>query len=444
MAQQDDKNTEELSGSTDEATKKEEAQTSAKNVAVKSAVARRPKTTVQPTSGTNENEFGQVRKSVLFLGAVLIAYILYLVLSGQVDEFVSAMRGVDGTWVFRAALCFCCYYVLGVLGYVVPVARDRKAPLGFRDLMSIEAAGIFFSFLTPGGTGAAPAQIYRFTRAGLSVGAASALQYTRFFIYEFAEGLFAAIMLIFRFGYFVETIGNFAIIGLILFGAKVLELIALLVICLSPGFVRRVGNWGIEFAKKRGWGRNYDHWHNVVNKQVQEFSDGFKGAARDLPMMALALAVSMAQLGCLYALPWFVAHAFGFSASLITCLAAGSMLELLTSAVPLPGGEIGAETGFAMLFGPIFGSTIPAAYVIWRCVEYVGPIVAMIPLLGLRSGGGLNVYQQVRRFGHAFSRFRAGLPGATRSTAADGGIKVDPRKLRKRSDSTPGKTPSDK
>ena len=397
-------------------------------------VARKPKTTVTPTSGNKDSEFGQIRKSVLFLGAVLVAYIIYLVVSGQIDDFFSAMKGVDGVWVFRAALCFCCYYVLGVLGYVVPVARDPKAPLGFRDLMSIEAAGIFFSFLTPGGTGAAPAQIYRFTRAGLSVGAASALQYTRFFIYEFAEGLFAAIMLIFRYGYFVDAIGNFAIIGLILFGAKVLELIALLVICLSPGFVSRIGNWAIDFAKKRGWGHNYDHWHNVVNKQVQEFSDGFKTAARDLPMMALALVVSMAQLGCLYALPWFVANAFGKPASLLTCLAAGSMLELLTSAVPLPGGAIGAEAGFAMLFTPIFGSAISAAYVVWRMVEYVGPIVAMIPLLGLRSNGGLNVYQQIKRFSDGFKRFLAGLPGGKRSTASDGGIKVDPRKLRRKSD----------
>ena len=375
-----------------------------------------------------------MRKSVLFLGVVLVIYVIYLILSGQVDEFVTAMRGVDVSWVLRACVCFCCYYVLGVLGYVVPVAADRTAPLGFRDLMSIEAAGIFFSFLTPGGTGAAPAQIYRFTRAGLSVGAASALQYTRFIIYEFAEGLFAAIMLIFRYNYFVEVIGNFAIIGLILFGAKVLELIALLIICLSPRLVQRVGNWGIGFLERRGWGRDFDHMHDVVNKQVQEFSDGFKRAAKDLPMMGLALLVSMAQLGCLYALPWFVAHAFNKEASLLTCLAAGSMLELLTSAVPLPGGAIGAEAGFAMLFSPIFASTIPAAFVVWRMVEYVGPIVAMIPLLGLRSNGGLNVYQQVRRFSEGLRRFRAGLPGGKRAAAPDGGIKVDPRKLRRKQD----------
>lgn len=395
----------------------------------------KPKVSVASTSGNKKEEFGQVRGSVIFLAVVFVVYILYLVLSGTMDEFIEALSGVDLSWVVRGAICFCCYYVLGVIGYVVPVARDREAPLGFRDLMSVEAAGIFFSFLTPGGTGAAPAQIYRFTRAGMSIGAASALQYTRFIIYEFSEGLFAAIMLIFRYQYFFDTIGNFAIVGLVLFGCKVIEVVALLVVCLSPGFVKRVGNWAIDFGQKHNIGRNYDHWHDVVNRQVQEFSDGFKHAAKDLPMMGIALCVSMSQLACQYALGWFVARAFGIDANLLTCLAAGSMLELLTSAVPLPGGEGGAEAGFAMLFRPVFGDVIPAAYVVWRLLEYFGPIVGSIPLLGLRSNGGLNVYQQVHRIGHRFSRIADGLPGGKRRRkVTSGGISVNPRKLRKRKD----------
>lgn len=412
------------------------------------AAARRGPKAKVVSSGTDKSEFGQVRGSVLFLGAVFVAYICYLVLSGTMDEFVAALGGVDLAWVLRGALCFCCYYVLGVIGYVVPTSQDRDAPLGFRDLMSVEAAGIFFSFLTPGGTGAAPAQIYRFTRTGMSIGAASALQYTRFIIYEFSEGLFAAIMLIFRYQYFFATIGNFAIVGLVLFGCKVIEVAALLVVCLSPGFVKRVGNWAIDFGKRHNIGRNYDHWHEVVNVQVQEFSDGFKSAARDLPMMGIALVVSMTQLGCQYALGWFVAEAFGIHADLLTCLAAGSMLELLTSAVPLPGGEGGAEAGFAMLFRPVFGDVSAAAYVVWRLIEYFGPIVGSIPLLGLRSHGGPNVYQQVHRWGDALRRFRAGLPGAKRAGRSAGGVRVDPSRLARRapghgapSAKTPGRPP---
>ena len=384
---------------------------------------------MQSTSKHERAEFSSVRKSVLFLGAVMVAYILYVVLSGQFEEFMASLAGVDPLWVARGALCMVCYYLLGVVGYAVPVSRDRNSPLGFRDLMSVEAAGIFFSFLSPGGTGAAPAQIYRLTRAGLSVGSSSALQYTRFIVYEAAEGIFAAVMLIFRYRYFFEVVGNFAVIGLVLFGVKIVEVFALLVICLYPGFVKRSGNAIIRLLEKTPLKADFDRWHDVVNNQVQEFSDGFKSAAKDVPMMLLALMVSLAQLACQYALGWFVAHAFGFhNADLVTCLAAGSMLELLTSAIPLPGGSGGAEVGFATLFSPIFGSTITAAYVVWRFIEYVGPIAAAVPLLGLRSRGGRNVYQRIATIKHALARFWSGMPWHKHRRGARG-IRLTPKKV---------------
>ena len=384
---------------------------------------------MQSTSKHERAEFSSVRKSVLFLGAVMVAYILYVVLSGQFEEFTASLAGVDPLWVARGALCMVCYYLLGVVGYAVPVSRDRNSPLGFRDLMSVEAAGIFFSFLSPGGTGAAPAQIYRLTRAGLSVGSSSALQYTRFIVYEAAEGIFAAVMLIFRYRYFFEVVGNFAVIGLVLFGVKIIEVFALLVICLYPGFVKRSGNAIIRLLEKTPLKADFDRWHDVVNNQVQEFSDGFKSAAKDVPMMLLAFMVSLAQLACQYALGWFVAHAFGFhNADLVTCLAAGSMLELLTSAIPLPGGSGGAEVGFATLFSPIFGSTITAAYVVWRFIEYVGPIAAAVPLLGLRSRGGRNVYQRIATIKHALARFWSGMPWHKHRRGARG-IRLTPKKV---------------
>ena len=163
--------------------------------------------------------------------------------------------------------------------------------------------------------------------------------------------------------------------------------------------------------------------------QSQEFSQGFKESAREWKMMAFAVLVSMSQLACQYALGWFVARAFGFhDADLVTCLAAGSMLELLTSAIPLPGGEGGAEVGFAMLFSPIFGSTITAAYVVWRFIEYVGPIAAAVPLLGLRSRGGRNVYQRIAAIRNALVRFWSGMPWHKRLRGSRG-IRLTPKKV---------------
>ena len=126
--------------------------------------------------------------------------------------------------------------------YVVAVVTDKESPVGIRDLMSVEASGIFFSNLTPNGTGGTPAQVFRLTRAGLSVGGAGALQYTRFIVYEAGEGIFAALMLLFRYDYFVSAYGNVFVIGALLFGFKIVEVAGLVAVCLFLKLAILVGN----------------------------------------------------------------------------------------------------------------------------------------------------------------------------------------------------------
>lgn len=342
---------------------------------------------------------GTVRKSLLFLAAVGVAYAAYLIISGQLDEFLSAMGGIDRGWVVAAALCYVVYYAFGVSAYVMAVISDPTSPVGIRDLMSVEASGIFFGNLTPNGAGGAPSQIFRLTRAGLSMGGAGALQYTRFIVYEAGEGIFAALMLLFRWQYFLDTYGNVVLVGALLFGFKVVEVAGLLVVCLWPHFITRVGNALLRFLRARGWlsEKSHDHWHEVVNSEVNDFSAGFRVASKNVAEMIATLVVTLIQLGCLYALPYFVLRAFGQPADLITCLACGSMLELLTSAIPLPGGTGGAEGGFAFLFAPMFGSSITAGYVVWRMVEYFLPVLVAVPLLGLRSHGGPSIHVRWKR-----------------------------------------------
>ena len=352
-------------------------------------------------SGSSRTEgMGSVRKSVLFLGVVAVAYVLYLVISGEWGSFVESLADADYGWVAVAMLCYVAYYLLGVLAYAIAVVGDTTSRLGIRDLMSVEGTGIFFSNLTPSGTGGAPAQILRLTRAGLSVGAAGALQYTRFIIYEAAEGIFAALMLIPRMEYFLTAYGNVVLVGALLFGAKIAEVTGLLLVCLLPKQISAVGNWGLRLVRRWGWIKEdrYQRWSHTINEQIYEFSNGFKAGARNWRLMLATLLVSMVQLGFQYVLPWVVLQAFGRQADFLTCLACGSMLELLTSAIPLPGGTLGAEGGFAFLFGNVFGSALSAGYVVWRMVEYVLPVLAAVPVMGLRTKSGLSLNARVRRW----------------------------------------------
>ena len=292
-----------------------------KKVKLKVSGARSTKAAAEDAAADRES-MGQVRKSLVFLAFVVVAYVAYLVFSGQFDEFVTSLAGVDLGWVTAGVVCFLFYYVFGVLAYVLSVIADPDSPVGIRDLMSVEASGVFFMRLTPNGAAAPPAQIYRLTRAGLSVGQASALNFTRFVLYEAGEGVFAAIMLLFCGNYFYEQFGDVTLIGLFLFGFKVVQVGAVLFLCLFPKPVMAIGNWALRFANRHGWlsEKKFNKYYEMVNTQVMEFAGAFRSACGNVGEMLATEVVTLLQLGCMYALPFFVLRAFGEPADLIVCL----------------------------------------------------------------------------------------------------------------------------
>jgi uncharacterized protein (TIRG00374 family) len=132
--------------------------------------------------------------------------------------------------------------------------------------------------------------------------------------------------------------------------------------------------------------------------QVQEFANAFRRAAADLPSMVLTLVVTMAQLASLYMIPWFVLRAFGREGDFLECLAAGSMVQMVASAVPLPGGTGGAEGGFVMFYRHMFGGATTAGFLIWRIVTFFAPTILAAPLLGLSTRNrSMSIYHRVQR-----------------------------------------------
>ena len=354
-----------------------------------------------PADENSQETNAKARKGAIFLAAVVGIYVVYLIVTGQMGEFLRALSSVDGGWIGWASFAFVMYFVFGVVAYAIAVYLDHDSPVGIRDLMSVEASGIFFGNLTPMMAGAVPSQIFRLTRTGLDVGEASATQFTRFIMFQFGVVLFAAIMLFAKVSYFFDTYGDIIFLNLVVFGVH----------CLCPRFVMRVGNGLIRFATRRGILKDPSHFDEMVNVQVMEFSNAFKRAAQDLPSMGLTLVVTMLQLGCLYMIPWFVLKAFGIDADFLECLAAGSMVQMVASAVPLPGGTGGAEGGFIMFYGHMFGSAASAGFLIWRIVTFFGPTLLSAPLLGLRSKPGPSIYHRVQAL---LGRLPVGGAGARR------------------------------
>lgn len=369
----------------------------------------------------------QAARGAQFIGLVFGAYVAFLFFSGQIEEFVAAFQNLEMGWLVGALVCIGMYFVLGTLAYVTAVYLDHDSPVGIRDLMAVEASGNFFGNLTPMQMGALPSQIYQLTKAGLSVGAASATQFTRFIMFQLGVVLFAAVMLWAKLGFFIDSYGDIVFLNLIVFAGHTLELVGLFVVCLCPGFVRRAGGSILRWANGHGWVKNHAKWDEMLNVQVGQFSSAFRRSAANVPDMVITLVITILQLAFLYTIPWFVLHAFGVEADFVTCLAAGSMVQLVSSAVPLPGGTGGAEGGFALFFGEMFGVYSTAGFLVWRVVTFFVPTFMAVPLIGLKSSHRDSIYHRLHRVvGH----------GVRSGRGARGGIAYKPKQVAATSRST--------
>ncbi len=348
----------------------------------------------------------KARKGAAFMGILFLVYLAWIVVSGQFDEFVASLATADYGWLWLGLLFMTIRFGFGTLAYVFAVYIDPASPVGVRDCMSVEASGTLFGNLTPMNSGAVPAQIYRLTRAGLTVGEASATQFTRFIFYQAGEVVVAAVLLWLKFDFFLEHYGNFVILNLVVFVIQTIQALALLVVCLFPRIVVRGGNWGIRFAQRHNWIKpeTAQRYLRVVNVQVQEFSTTFKASFKHKSSLFLTWLVTLGMLVCFYSVPWCVLRAFGGDADFVECLAAGAMVQMIGNSVPLPGGAGGNEAGFAFFFGPIFGASAAAGFVVWRLITFFIPTAACLPLSALRSTSNRSIYQRWNSFRRNSSR----------------------------------------
>ncbi len=201
--------------------------------------------------------------------------------------------------------------VFGVVAYAIAVWLDPESPVGIRDLISVEAAGTFFGNLTPMMVGGTPAQIYRLTKAGQPVGEAGATQFTRYIVFQVRSGALGC----------DSARGALAVLHLALRRHDASVPLQLRRPCGAARSLRDLAlpalrdpcrALGHRSCRARG-GRERSHARlaHLWDTEIYSFSEHFKHAAVHLSSMGVTLVVTMAQLACLYMVPYFVLRAFG-------------------------------------------------------------------------------------------------------------------------------------
>ncbi len=370
------------------------------------------------------------RKSAIiggvFLAAVFIGNLVYVGASHQLDEFLSALAHVAPGWLIAMAVLMLGNLLLGALAYLITAWLDPQTVMGVRDSISVEASGTFFGNLTPLSVGGLPGQIWRLCKAGYSVGEATAVQLARFSVYQVAQTLFGAILLLIFWMDISRTYGGIVWVALAIVGFKVVQTAILVLLCLFPGFVRRAGDWAIDLALGWGWSRQLfgehrlEDWRSGIADETEKFGSAFRQLATAWRQMLIVLVVSALQVGCLYGTDWFCLMAFGVRLGFWETLCLGTLVQLVATVVPTPGGTGGIEAAFLVFFSRYLGEAAVACFLVWRVMTFYGYTLICGALTFIKSDHAKahKPYERLQRFigKNAIDFAGDGTPGGGRSS----------------------------
>ena len=341
----------------------------------------------------------------IFLGVVLLGNIIYLYVTHQIDDAGAALAKASVGWLIAMAVLMVGNLLFGGAAYLITAWLDPETSMGVRDAISVEASGTFFGNLTPLSVGGLPGQIWRLCRAGYTPGEATAVQLARFSVYQVAQTIVATVLLIAYWAPIQAQYGRIIWVALAIVGFKVVQTAILVLLCLFPNFVMRAGNWLISVLKFWGLTKKLigearlEAWRLGIHEETTKFGTAFRQLAGAWRQMFIVLVISILQLCCFYATEWFALEAFGVHLGFGETLCLGTLVQLVATVVPTPGGTGGIEAAFLFFFSKPLGSAALSCFLVWRVVTFYGYTGVCGALTFMKSSHkGTKIYAPLQRF----------------------------------------------
>jgi len=302
-------------------------------------------------------------KNVLCGGAVLalLAWTVHTILQQQTPgQLAAALLSADWRFLLLGvplmALFLCCeakatHFILRALG----------CPQPFRRCAYYSSVGFFFSTITPSATGGQPAQVLAMTKDGTPA-ASGALDMLLVTIGYNTAAMVWGVFALFTAGGLTERLGGQ--VGLLLgLGLAVFGLldVAMFLFLFLPGPAKRLLYGCIALAARLYPPLDRAGLEAVADEHLREYRRGAELIRRAPALLARVVGLSIAQLGCSYAMPYVVYRAFGLSGfGLGEVMSLQALCSIAVGYLPLPGSAGAAESVFLRGFRLIYGEALVA------------------------------------------------------------------------------------
>ncbi len=322
-----------------------------------------------------------VLTTMLLLGIGIFAYSLR---DTNLQQISADLATMNWGWFLVALLCICLYLIFE--GVTVKIFMANRYPnFTWKDAIRLPLIEQLFNGITPFSTGGQPAQLVAMLQSGVDGGIASSVLLMKFVVFQSMIVVNFVISLLIGFHYIEEKLHVLSLLVIFGFVIHLSVIVALLMVMYWYNFTKRLMNIAIKPVRWFVKEQRYQEIKDSLNEKVDSFYQESIKMKSEYGKLVKVAVVTILQLMAYYIIPYFILLALNVhGVSLIMAMSLHTLIFMIISLFPIPGGTGGAEYSFAVLFTSFTTShsKLVLAMLLWRILTYYfGMFAGMFALM---------------------------------------------------------------
>lgn len=251
--------------------------------------------------------------------------------------------------------------------------------LTYTKATTINLAGCFFSGITPLYIGSYPSRVYYLYKEAVPIDKTLSALTVKGFTYQI---VIAILMILGLFMGGLEIIKDGGYLVFLIIGFIYNMVLTVILVAISSS--KRINDWVIKIIKKfTGKSENFNKRKEELMKSIANYYSNTQRMYQDRKYFINVFSNTLLKVIVMYAMPIAVFFGLGIDiySSWQEIFALSSIMAIIVSVIPTPGGVAASEAVFLLFFGLLFvgqETKVDAGLLIWRLFSYY-----LIIILGL-------------------------------------------------------------
>ena len=338
---------------------------------------------VIPDKGTAHSLGRKV--NIVLCALAFVVLFGYLFIAGEGEDTLRALTSFNYLFLLLALVFIVVYWLLESVCMQI-ICNSLYKGFSFFKTFIVTIIGQYFNCITPLSSGGQPMQAYYYQRFGLPLKHAMPMLLCRFIVYQLTMTIYAIIVLILRFNYFMQDLRPIMYLVAIGFVGGFVLIAMLFALAFAKNGVIRACTWAINLLGRIGILKDPERSLANATKSLEESYAGIRFLLKEPAILVKVSLVTFVQLTVYFSLSWVIFAGFGLDLKArgmdpvygyFTVISCQAFVYLIASFVPLPGAIGASEASYITFFNYVYQdpSVVALSTFIWRVFTFYLPIM---------------------------------------------------------------------